>query len=104
MRITRLHKFAFIIACLVIAGPEFGVGLEMIALVNAFGNELILLSLTATLWGYWSVVKSTLEDYDPYFFISSAKDYVKCPALLAHAIPGYMSLILFAAAFTAVSV
>ena len=104
MRITRFHKIAVIILCLAIAGPELGVGLELIALVDAFGVELILLSLTASLWSYWNFVKSKFEEYDPYFFISPLKDIFKCPALLAHAIPGSMSLLMFVLALTAVSI
>ena len=49
MRVTRFHKIAVVILCLAIAGPEIGVGFELIALVDAFGVELILLSLTASL-------------------------------------------------------
>ena len=70
MRITRFHKIVVIILCLAIAGPEIGVGFELIALVDAFGVELILLSLTASLWSYWNFVKSKLEEFDPYFLIS----------------------------------
>ncbi|PCJ22594.1 MAG: hypothetical protein COA96_13985 [SAR86 cluster bacterium] len=104
MRITRFHKLAVIIICLVIAGPEFGIGLELIALVDVFGVELFVLSLTASLWSYWYIVKSKIEKFDSYFFISPLKDILKCPALLAHAIPGSMSLFMFVLAFTAVSI
>ncbi len=106
MRITKFHKIAIIILCLAMAmiGPELGVGLELIALVNAFGVELFLLSLTATLWGYWNFAKSKLEEFDPYFFLSPPKDILKCPALLAHAIPGSMSLLMFVLALTAISI
>ena len=54
MRMTIFYKIAIIFLCLAIAGPELGVGLELIVLVDAFGVELILLSLTASLWSYWS--------------------------------------------------
>lgn len=102
MKITNFHKIVVILLCLAITGPEFGVGLELIVLVDAFGIELILLSLTASLWNYWYLVRSKLEAVDPYFFISSSKDIMNCPALLAHAIPGSMSL--FVLALTAVSI
>lgn len=104
MQITIIHKIIVIFLCLVVAGPEFGIGLELIVLVDAFGIELILLSLTASLWNYWHYAIAKLEELDPYFFIASSKDIVKCPALLAHAIPGSMSLLMFVLAFTAVSV
>ncbi|GJM12273.1 MAG: hypothetical protein DHS20C12_06760 [Pseudohongiella sp.] len=104
MKVQNFHKVAIILFCLAIAGPEFGVGLELIVLVDAFGLELIILSLTASLWNQWNYVISKLEEIDPYFFISSSKDIVKCPALLAHAIPGSMSLFMCVLAFTAVTV
>lgn len=104
MKMTIFHKIGLILLCLAIAGPEFGIGLELIVLVDAFGLELIILSLTASLWNYWDYAKSKLEEIDPYFFISSSKDIMRCPALLAHAIPGSMSLFMFVLAFTAVSI
>ena len=104
MRVTRFHKIAVIFLCLVIAGPEFGMGLELIALVDAFGVELFLVSLSAYFWSYWAFVKSKLEELDPYFFVSSLKDILKCPALLVHAIPGSMGLFMFALALTTVSI
>lgn len=104
MRMTIIHKIAVIFVCLAIAGPEFGVGLELLVLVDTFGLELILLSLTASVWNYWNYVISKLEELDPYFFVSSSKDILKCPALLAHAIPGSMSLFICVLAFTAVSI
>ena len=104
MRVTAFHKVIIILLCLIIAGPEFGVGLELIVLVDAFGMELFLFSLSAYMWGYWNFVKSKLEKFDPYFFISPIKDILKCPALIAHAIPGSMGLFMFVLALTAVSV
>ena len=103
MPITRLHKLALIFLLLIIAGPEFGMGLELIALVDAFGIELFLFTLSAYFWSYWAYVKSKLEALDPYFFLSPLKDIVRCPALLAHAIPGSMGLFMFVLALTAVS-
>jgi hypothetical protein len=104
MKITRFHKIAIILLCLIIAGPEIGVGIEMIALIDAFGIALFLFSITAHLWSYWSSVRSKLVQFDPYFFLSPVKDIVKCPALLAHAIPGSMGLFMFVLALSAVSI
>lgn len=99
------NSTVIILCCVVVmAGPELGVGLELIALVDAFGIELFVLSLTASLWGHWYFLKSKLEEFDPYFFISPLRDILRCPALLAHAIPGSMSLLMFVLAFTAVSI
>ena len=103
MQETKFNKIAILLLCLVLAGPEFGIGLELIVLVDAFGIELFLFSLSVSLWGYWSFVKSKLEELDPYFFVSSLKDIRKCPALLAHAIPGSMGLFMFMLALTTVS-
>lgn len=103
MRITRLHRLALIILLLIMAGPEFGAGLELIALVDAFGVELFLVSLSAYFWSYWAYAKTKLEAFDPYFFLSPLRDIVRCPALLAHAIPGSMGLLMFVLALTAVS-
>ena len=104
MKVTRLHKIAIILFCLAIAGPEIGVGIEMIALIDAFGIELFLFSITAHLWNYSNSVKLKLEQFDPYFFISPVKDIVRCPALLAHAIPGSMGLFMFVLALSSASI
>ena len=104
MQVTRFHKIAIIFLCLAIAGPEFGMGLELIAVVDAFGIELFLFFLSTYLRGYWIFVKSKLGKIDPYFFVSPVKDIFKCPALLAHAIPGYMGLFMFVLALSAVSI
>jgi len=104
MGITNFHKIAMVLLCLTIAGPEFGVGLEMIALVDAFGIELFLFSLSTYSLGYWKFLKANLEELDPYFFLSPLNDLVRCPALLAHAIPGSMGLLMFVLALTSVSI
>jgi len=103
MKLKRAHKITLLVLCLALAGPELGLGLELIALVNAMGMELILISLTAALWGHWRYVLAKLEEIDPYFFISPMRDVVKCPGLLAHAIPGSMSLLMLVLALTAVA-
>ena len=104
MRVTNLHKIVIVFLCLVLAGPEFGIGLELIILIDVFGIELLLFSLSAYFWVYWGFLKSKLEELDPYFFISPAKDILRCPALLAHAVPGSMGLFIFILAFTTVSI
>ena len=104
MQVTRLHKIAIIILCLAIAGPEIGIGFEMIALVDAFGIELFLFSITVPLWGYWKNLKSKLEKFDPYFFGSPLKDIIRCPALLAHAIPCFVGLLMLILTLTTISI
>jgi len=104
MNLKFFQMIALMFFCLVIAGPEFGVGLELLVLVDAFGIELIFLSLSASLWNHWNYLVAKLEQLDPYFFLSSSKDIMQCPALIAHAIPGSMALFMYVLAFTAVSV
>ncbi|PCI77461.1 MAG: hypothetical protein COB20_08105 [SAR86 cluster bacterium] len=104
MRIDRFHKIVILIFCLALAGPELGIGLELIVLVDAFGIELLLISLTASLWSYWYFVKAKLEEFDSYFFTSPLRDILKCPALLAHAIPGSMGLFMFVLGLTVISI
>jgi len=103
MKLTKFQTITVIILCLVLAGPELGIALELVVLVDAMGIELILLSLSASLWGHWQYVLAKLEEYDPYFFMSPMKDIVKCPGLLAHAIPGSMSILMLVLTLTAVS-
>ena len=42
-----------LIACLVVAVPEFALGLEFIAFIDLFGVELLMLYVFAPLWFYW---------------------------------------------------
>ena len=86
------------------AGPEFGIGLELIALVNAFGLELFLLSITASMWSHWYFIRSKLEKLDSYFLFSPPKDILKYPALIARAIPGSMGLLVVVLGITTVSI
>ena len=104
MQISRFKTIGIILICLVLAGPEFGVALELIALINAFGIELFLLSITASMWVHWYFIKSKLEKWDPFFFFSPPRDILKCPALIAHAIPGSMGLLVLVLGITAVSI
>ena len=103
MKLNRYQTVLLIGFCILLAGPELGAGLELVALINTMGLELILLALSATLWGHWHYVLAKIEQYDPYFFVSPMKDTVQSPGLLAHAIPGSMSLLMLALALTAVS-
>lgn len=104
MRMTRPQILVIILLCLLMASPELGVGFELMAIVDTFGIELVLFYFSAQLWGYWYFVKSKLEKFDPYFFLSPMSDVAKCPGLLAHAVPGSMSLLMCVLAITAVSV
>ena len=81
---------------LVIAGPEFGAGLELVAIVDLLGTELFLLSL---LLGLRLVLRlyvldptrRFLERVDPYFFVPTRRQIGRCPGIVAHAMPGFVA-------------
>jgi hypothetical protein len=85
-----------VLACLTVAGPELGIGLELVGLVDLLGVELFLFCFVTPLWFYWYRFLSWLYKSDPYFFIPSSKQILECPNLFAHAIPGYIVLLLWA--------
>jgi len=73
-----------------LAGPELGIGLELMVLMDALGVEFFILAMTAPLWVYGYRFKALLGRLDPYFFIASRSQLAQCPALLSHAIPFYV--------------
>ncbi len=106
MNFYRSHKrkiltVVAVTGCLVVAGPELGLGLEMIALVELLGVELFLFAFIVPLWFYWFRIQAWFYKVDPYFFIPTLKQIRICPRLLAHAIPGHMVLLLWAASIFA---
>ena len=82
-----IGKSLLILLCLVMAGPEIGLGLELIALIELSGAELFLFYFTAPLWFYWYKVQTWLRKADPYFFVPCREHLFQCPSLIAHAIP-----------------
>ena len=81
---------------LVIAGPEFGMGLELVAIVDLLGAELFLLSL---LLGLRLVSRlyvldpalRFLERVDPYFFVPTQWQIRTCWGTVAHVMPGFVA-------------
>ncbi len=93
-----------ILLIVLVAGPEFGLAIESLAVLNVLGAELFFVSL---LLGVRSLplaaalvpLRGWVERWDPYFFIPSWTQVRACPALCCHAIPGlvtaYLSLLVF---------
>ena len=76
-----------------VAGPELGIGAEAIALLDLMGAELFLLALGgAQIILFWERIKDFCEGIDPYFFIPTRRQIVQVPGIVAHAIPGLMSI------------
>lgn len=98
-----IYKAAIVLMCFALAGPELGIGIELILLIDAFGIELLLLSLTASMWNYWYYIRGLIERIDPYFFLSPLRDIRKCPGLIAHAIPGYMGILMIFLGLTVIA-
>ncbi len=103
MKKPTLFKILFIIFCLILAGPEFGIALELVALVNLLGLELFVFALSVPVLFYGRLLIVEIQKLDPYFFISPRRDVIECPALLAHAIPFFMVCLFFAVSSAVVS-
>jgi hypothetical protein len=71
-------------------GPEFGIGLEMVVLMDFLGVELFLFALLVGLrLPYFThLVHSASMKVDPYYFIPTRAQMVSCPGMLAHTVPG----------------
>jgi len=76
--------------CLVLAGPELGVGLELLGLLDLLGVELFLFCFSVPILFYWFRFENWLYRVDPYFFLPSVKQVQEYPGLVAHSIPGYV--------------
>ena len=85
-----LKKTILIILCVMLAGPQVGLGLELVALVEVSGAELFIFYFTAPFWFYWYKFKTWYLKNDPYFFIPCRAHLMQCPALIAHMIPFLM--------------
>ena len=76
---------------LLAAGPEIGIALELIGLIDAAGVGLVLMFSFAGLTWRFRVITSrfslTLRRIDPYFFVASPAQARACPAILTHAVP-----------------
>jgi hypothetical protein len=99
----KISSALVVIACLLVAGPELGFGLELIALVDLFGIELILFCFAAPLWFYYFEFQSWLYKFDPYYFVPSTRQALSTPGILAHAIPGYMPLLFWVVSLSVIA-
>lgn len=71
-------------------GPELGIGLEMVVLMDFLGVELFLLALLLGLRLPYAtnLVHSAWMKMDPYYFVPTRAQILSCPGLLAHTLPG----------------
>jgi len=91
-----LLQATVILSVLVIAGPEFGIGLELFAISELLGTELFLLSFLIgfRMLSTAYVINPTiafLQRIDPYFFLPTRHQVAVVPGIVAHAIPGFVA-------------
>lgn len=85
-----LFKILLLCFCLLLAGPELAIGLELFGVLNLMSLEIFLLVLSVPFLYYSQLVVFALYRVDPYFFLSPKQDIRACPALIAHAIPFFV--------------
>ena len=93
----NFYSFVIVVGCVLIAGPELGLGLELLATVELLGLEMFVFCFIAPFWHYMYRLESWLQKIDPYLFVPSKRQVLTVPGILAHAIPGYMVLLLWCA-------
>ena len=112
---NRLLRILAVLLIVIVAGPEIGFSMELFALLDALGAELFLLCFSVgihlyikmfieSVRGFGNAVRAFIERLDPYFFIPSRRQIVDCPGISIHAIPGYISLYLFALCWPSINV
>jgi hypothetical protein len=91
-----LLRVLVVVCILIAAGPEIGVALELLGLVDLLGVELFLsLVFGGLLWRLRAIVAGLmqfLERLDPFFFVPTPQQVATCPGILVHAIPGLVSM------------
>ncbi|MCG8416219.1 MAG: hypothetical protein MI746_18525 [Pseudomonadales bacterium] len=95
MNKSAIIKILMIFVCLAVAGPELGIGLELLVLLDLMGVELFLFAFSMPALFYGRMFIAQVQKLDPYFFISPRSDVIDCPALLAHAIPFFIVSLFF---------
>jgi hypothetical protein len=93
----NFYSFVIVVGCVLIVGPELGLGLELLATVELLGLEMFVFCFIAPFWHYMYRLESWLQKIDPYLFVPSKQQVLTVPGILAHAIPGYMVLLLWCA-------
>lgn len=104
-----LHILAVLLIVVITAAPEVAVfSVDLFVLLDALGAELFLLcfAVGARLYVRMFIYsfRTFIERLDPYFFIPSRHQIVECPGISVHAIPGYISLYLFAICWPSITV
>ena len=94
-RKRRILRAVVILLILVAAGPEMGIAIDLIGMVDLVGVELFLsLVFGGVLWRVKQVltaVNAFLERLDPFYFIPSRHQVASCPGILVHAVPFLVS-------------
>jgi len=85
-----IYRLLLIFSFLVVAGPELGLGLELLVLLDLMGIELFLFVFSVRALFYSRMLIIQVQKLDPYFFLSSRREVADCPALLAHATPFFV--------------
>jgi hypothetical protein len=98
-----IKTILIVLVCMVVAGPELGIGLELALLVDLYGVELFLLSFLSPLVFLRYQVQSWFAKIDAFHFVPTREQIGQCPALLAHAIPGYLVLLFWFAGITVIA-
>ena len=88
---------ALVVVCILIAaGPEIGLALELLALLDLVGVELFLSLVFGGLLLWFRPLLSRLErcveKLDPFFFIPTRQQVAHCPGILVHAVPGLVCI------------
>jgi len=91
-------RFIVVALIFLVAGPEIGIALELVGVIDLVGVELFLIFFFGGfLWRFRvaaNVIRTALERLDPFFFIPTRSQVISCPGLLVHAVPGLVVLCL----------
>jgi hypothetical protein len=93
----KILHLAVIALILIFVGPEIGIGIELIGLLDMLGVELFFVSVAFGIWMPIRIIllkiRYQLERVDPYFFVPTRRQIQECPGILAHIIPGFVLLV-----------
>ncbi|HJR70150.1 MAG TPA: hypothetical protein VKA43_08945 [Gammaproteobacteria bacterium] len=92
----RLLRALVVVCILIAAGPEIGIALELIGLLDLVGVELFFALVFGGLLLRVRAILSGLEQFfgrlDPFFFIPTRQQVANYPGILVHAVPGLVSI------------
>ena len=98
--LSEILTLSVALLCLLFVGPELGLGIEVLGVLELFGVELFVLSFVAPLIFYGFKIESWVTRIDPYFFVPSSKQVIENPGIVGHAIPGYVVLTFWVASIS----